>query len=337
MLVRSLDKPLKIEKMTRAPWWERNLAWLLLSPTIVMFLLFAFAPTFYSVRYGLSHVRLIRGQLSLRFIGLDNFSRALDDDLVRQAVRTTLQWTIVVTLAEVVLGLLLALLMTQNIRFRPALISILIIPIILPPVSVAIAWRYMYNLQSGIFTYVLDSLGLGSVGWLSDSSGVFDAAGAPWIVGWLPGPIEHFLNVPVALLSMMVVDIWQATPFTFILLSAGLTSLPRDPYEAASIDGASPWFTFKTLTLPMLRPVLLVVVLLRLIDSARIFDKVFLMTNGGPGTTGYTMTLTAYVSAFTKLELGYAAAISFLFQLLLIVIGTIYVKRVLSDYAAPSD
>lgn len=333
MSASTLDRRIKI---ARAPWWERNLGWLLLSPTILLFLAFAFAPTYYSVRYATSHVKLVRGHLDLRWIGLDNFRRALNDDLVHQSVRTTLQWTVVVTLAEVFLGLMLALLMTQNVRWRSAIISILIIPIILPPVSVAIAWRYMYNLQSGIFTYVVDSLGLGSVGWLNDSSGVFDAMGIGSAVSWLPDSVENFVNIPVALLSMMVVDIWQATPFTFILLYAGLTALPRDPYEAASIDGASVWFTFKTLTLPMLRPVLMVVILLRLIDSARIFDKIFLMTNGGPGTTGYTMTLTAYVSAFVKLDLGYAAAISFMFQLLMIIVGTIYVKRVLSDYSAPT-
>jgi multiple sugar transport system permease protein len=333
MAASSLDQRIKI---ARAPWWERNLGWLLVSPTILLLVAFAFAPTYYSVRYALSKVNLKRGHLELRWIKWDNFERALHDDLVHQSVRTTLQWTVVVTLAEVFLGLMLALLMTQNIRWRSGIISILIIPIILPPVSVAIAWRYMYNLQSGIISYATDSLGLGTVGWLNDSRGVFDAMGIGSAVSWLPGSIENFINVPVALLSMMVVDIWQATPFTFLLLYAGLTALPRDPYEAASIDGASTWFTFKTLTLPMLRPVLLVVVLLRLIDSARIFDKIFLMTNGGPGTTGYTMTLTAYVSAFVKLDLGYAAALSFMFQFLMIIVGTIYVKRVLSDYSAPA-
>jgi multiple sugar transport system permease protein len=322
--------------MTRAPWWERNLAWLLLSPTIALFLLFAIGPTVFAVRYALSDVDLVRGRISLDYIGLDNFKRAFDDDLIMQSVRTTLQWTFFVTIAEVLLGLLLALLLTQNIRWKSIVISILIIPIIVPPVSVAIAWRFMYNLEFGIFNYILDWLGLGQVGWLNDSSGVFDAIGIGGAIDWLPDTIEKFVNVPVALLSMMTVDVWQATPFTFILLYAGLTALPRDPYEAAAIDGASTWFTFKTVTLPLLRPVLSVVILLRLIDSARIFDKIYLMTNGGPGTTGYTMTLTAYVQAFVKLDFGYAAALSFLFQLLMVVIGTIYVKRVLSDYSAPS-
>jgi multiple sugar transport system permease protein len=253
----AMDKRIKI---ARAPWWERNLGWLLVSPTLALLVIFAFAPTYYSVRYALSKVNLKRGHLDLNWIGIDNFTRAYNDTLVHQSVRTTLQWTVVVTVAEVFLGLMLALLMTQNIRWRSAIISILIIPIILPPVSVAIAWRFMYNLQSGIVTYAVESLGFNSPGWLSDSRGMFDAMGIGGAIHWLPGPIEHFLNVPVALLSMMVVDIWQATPFTFLLLYAGLTALPRDPYEAAAIDGASTWFQFKTLTLPLLRPVLLVVV-----------------------------------------------------------------------------
>jgi multiple sugar transport system permease protein len=323
-------------KVARAPWWERNLGWLLLSPTLLLIVLFAFAPTYYSIRYATSHVKLVRGRLDLTWIGLDNFTRAFNDDLVRQSVRTTLQWTVIVTFWEVLLGLLLALLLTQNIRGKAVLISFFIVPIILPPVSVSIAWRYMYNEQSGVISYVAGKIGLGNVGWLSDSSGVFDAMGIGGLVHWLPSIIENFINVPVALLSMMAVDIWQATPFTFLLIYAGLSALPRDPYEASAIDGASAWFTFRTLTLPMLRPVLMVVILLRLIDSARIFDKIFLMTNGGPGTTGYTLTLTAYVSAFVKLDLGYAAALSFMFQVLLIIVGSIYVRRVLSDYSAPT-
>jgi multiple sugar transport system permease protein len=120
------------------------------------------------------------------------------------------------------------------------------------------------------------------------------------------------------------------------LLYAGLLGLPRDPYEAAAIDGASRWHVFRTITLPMLRPILLVVILLRLIDAARIFDKIFIMTMGGPGTSAYTTTLTIYITAFTSFDLGYAAALSFLFQVVLIVIATVYVRRVLADYAAPA-
>jgi len=297
-------------EMKRAPWWERNLGWLLIAPTFVMFIFFAFLPSITAIIYAVSRVKLVRGHVSRRWIALDNFKRAFNDDLVRQSVGVTLRWMFGVTVVEIVLGLALALLLTQNIRFRGVITSIWIIPIVMPPVSVAIAWRFMYDLNWGIFNYPLGKIGIGPVPWLTD---------------------RHD-----ALYSMMAVDVWQATPFAFLLLYAGLLALPRDPYEAAAIDGASRLHVFRTITLPLIRPILLVVVLLRLIDSARIFDKIYIMTRGGPGSSSYSTTLTIYIQAFTRFDLGYASALSFLFQLVLVVIATIYVRRVMSDYAGPT-
>jgi multiple sugar transport system permease protein len=293
----------------RMPWWERNLSWLLLAPSIAMFLVFALAPSIAVIRYALSHVTLVRGRTEFEFIGLDNFRRAFEDELVRSSALITIRWMLGVTFFEVLLGLLLAILITQDIRFRPLVTTLLIIPIIMPPVSVATGWFFMYNIEFGIFNYLLSQVGLGPVHWLSD--------------------------LDTGLYAMMAVDIWQATPFVFLLLFAALVSLPRDPYEAAAIDGASAITVFRTITLPLMAPVLLVVILLRLIDAARAFDKIYIMTKGGPGSSAYTMTLTTYVTAFVKLDWGYAAALSFLFQIALIIVGTIYVKRIMSDYAAP--
>ena len=108
--------------------------------------------------------------------------------------------------------------------------------------------------------------------------------------------------------------------------------MPTDPFEAAAIDGATPWKIFRTITLPLLRPTLLVVVLLRTIDAARIFDKIYVMTNGGgPGTATETLTMSIYKTAFIQFDFGYAAALSFLFQIVLVILGTIYVRRVLKE------
>ena len=170
-------------------------------------------------------------------------------------------------------------------------------------------WFFMYEYTFGVFNYLLNSLGAPSVRWLSDPN--------------------------IALYSMMAVDIWQATPFAFLLLYAAILSLPRDPYEAAAIDGAGRLHVFRTITLPLLLPVLAVVVLLRLIDAARAFDKIFVMTRGGPGSSAYTATLTIYIEGFNKYDFGYASALSFLFQIVLVIIATIYVKRVMVDYSAP--
>jgi multiple sugar transport system permease protein len=254
---------------------------------------------------------LARGGIKREFIGFENFARAFQDPLVSQSAITTIKWMFIVTAIEVTLGLLLALLMSSGIRGRSLFSSLLIVPIIMPPIAVSIAWLFMYDYQFGIFNYVLNEVGLSPVKWLSD-----------------PG---------IALYAMMAVDVWQATPFAFLLLYAALLSLPRDPYEAAAIDGAGRWHVFRTVTLPLLRPVLMVVILLRLIDAARIFDKIFVMTRGGPGSSAYTATLTIYTEGFTKFDFGYASALSFLFQLSLVAAATFYVKRVLADYAQPVE
>jgi multiple sugar transport system permease protein len=296
---------------TRAPWWERHLGWLLIAPSIVMFIAFAFVPSITAVLYALSRVKFTAHGIKRTYIGLDNFQRAFDDDLVRQAAVTTMKWTIGVTVAEVLLGFALALLMTQNVRGRAILTTLLMIPIIMPPVSVAVAWVFIYEPNFGILNYLLSLVGISRVEWLS--------------------------NPDLALYSMMVVDVWQATPFVFLLLYAGLIALPRDPYEAAAIDGASSWHAFRTVTLPLVSPILLVVVLLRVIDAARIFDKLFVMTHGGPGTIAYSFTLNIYIQGFSNLDFGYASALSFIFQIALVILATIYVKRVMADYSAPQE
>jgi multiple sugar transport system permease protein len=293
------------------PWWERNLAWLLVAPTIVMFVIFAFIPSMTAILYAFSHIRLHRSGLLRTFIGFDNFRRVFDDPLVQQSAGTTLKWAVTVTTVEILLGLGLALLLAHGVRGRAIFTSLLIIPIIMPPVAVSIMWFFMYDYNFGILNYLVNGIGIPSVRWLSDPN--------------------------IALYAMMAVDVWQATPFAFLLLYAAVLSLPRDPYEAAAIDGAGRWHVFKTVTLPLLLPVLGVVVLLRLIDAARIFDKIYVMTRGGPGSSAYTATLTIYVEAFNKYDFGYASAISFLFQIVLIIFATIYVRRVMTDYSAPRE
>jgi len=303
-----LEEP---RRVVGTPWWERNLQWLLVAPTIAMFIVFSVIPALTTIAFAFSRVTMARGGIQREFIGFENFGRALRDPLVAQSAMTTIKWMFIVTAIEVTLGLLLALLLSSGIRGRGLFSSLLIVPIIMPPIAVSIAWLFMYDYEFGIFNYVLNEVGLPSVRWLSDPA--------------------------IALYAMMAVDVWQATPFAFLLLYAALLSLPRDPYEAAAIDGAGRWHVFRTVTLPLLRPVLMVVILLRLIDAARIFDKIFVMTRGGPGSSAYTATLTIYIEGFTKFDFGYASALSFLFQLSLVAAATFYVKRVLADYAQPAE
>jgi multiple sugar transport system permease protein len=290
----------------RAPWWERNIQYLLPLPTVVLLVIFVIYPTITAIQFSLNHITITGEGLQMRFTGLDNFIRAFRDALIINAARITLQGVVVVTLFEILIGLALALVVSSGIRFRGLVISLLMIPIVLPPVSVSLAWRFSYQEQFGVYNYLLSLIGVGPVRWLSDRN--------------------------IALYSVMLTDLWQATPFVFLLLLAGIQATPTDPFEAAAIDGATPWKIFRTITLPLLRPTLLVVVLLRTIDAARIFDKIYVMTNGGgPGIATETLTMSIYKTAFIQFDFGYAAALSFLFQLVLIVLGTLYVRRVLKE------
>jgi multiple sugar transport system permease protein len=290
----------------RAPWWERNIQYLLPLPTVALLVLFVVYPTLTAIQYSLNHVTITGVGLQMRFTGWENYTRAFGDPFVRNAAWITLQWVVVVTSLEILIGLGLALLVTSGIRWRGLVISLLMIPIVLPPVSVSLAWRFSYQEQFGVYNYLLSLIGMGPVRWLSDRN--------------------------IALYSVMGTDLWQATPFVFLLLLAGLQALPSDPFEAAAIDGGTPWQVFRTITLPLLLPTLLVVVLLRTIDAARIFDKIYVMTNGGgPGTSTETLTMSIYKTAFIQFDFGYAAALSFLFQIVLVILGTIYVRRVLKE------
>jgi multiple sugar transport system permease protein len=273
---------------------------------VLLLVLFVVYPTLTAVQYSLNHVTITGDGLQMRFTGADNFLRAFRDPFVANAARITLEWVVVVTFLEILIGLGLAVLVSSGIRWRGLVISLLMIPIVLPPVSVSLAWRFSYQEQFGVYNYLLSLVGVGPVRWLSDRN--------------------------IALYSIMGTDLWQATPFVFLLLLAGLQALPSDPFEAAAIDGATPWQVFRTITLPLLQPTLLVVVLLRTIDAARIFDKIYVMTNGGgPGTATETLTMTIYKTAFIQFDFGYASALSFLFQILLVILGTVYVRRVLKE------
>src|SRR5262249_11293755 len=149
-------------------WWERNIQFLLPLPTLLLILLFVVYPTITALLFSFSHIDITSNGLVQRFVGLANFRRAFQDPLIADSVRITLEWVVVVTTVEMVIGLALALLVSSGIRLRGLAISLLMIPIVLPPVSVSIAWRFSYQEQFGVYNYLLHLVGLEPVRWLSD-------------------------------------------------------------------------------------------------------------------------------------------------------------------------
>ena len=206
------------------------------------------------------------------------------DEQFLNALKNTIVFTVSAVTIEFLLGLGMALLLDRYIRRWNFLKTILMIPMMLPPIAVAITFKLIYQPQFGVLNELCSSLGLPLQAWAGD--------------------------VDLAMLSIMLADVWEWTPFIFLLMLAGLASLPDEPYEAAELDGASAWRKFWDLTLPFLKPVIAIALLLRVMDALRLFDIVFILTRGGPAGATETLSLYIFKVTFRFVDVGYAAAIS---------------------------
>src|SRR5579875_244844 len=242
-------------------------------PSLVVLLALSIYPLIYSVKLAAADRR--------------NFTRLFTDRLFLTASIQTIWLTLSALSIEFLLGLALALLIDSLARGRMFFRTALLIPMLLPPVVAAVAWRLIYNPQFGVLNGTLRRLG-------------FHTADLTWTSG-----------ESSALASVILVDVWEWTPFLFLLLSAGLQAIPPEPLEAARVDGAGAWRIFRDVTLPLLKPTIVLALLLRTIDLVRIFDQIFFLTQGGPGTATETVSLYIYRTAFRFSNFGYAAAMSF--------------------------
>jgi multiple sugar transport system permease protein len=254
-----------------------RLLWI--GPAIVFLLALTVYPLLYLIRLSFTGAG---GELTVT-----HFARLFQDRFFFTAALQTFIYTAVALTLEFCLGLGLALLVDSLHRGRSLIRAGLLAPMLLPPVVAAVVWRLIYNPQFGVLNGTLRTLG-------------FNTSGLTWTSG-----------ESSALLSVILVDVWEWTPFMFLLITAGLQAIPQEPIEAAKVDGASSWQIFRDLLLPMLKPVILLAVLLRAMDLLRIFDQIFILTRGGPGFATETVSLYIYRTAFRFFNFGYAAAMSF--------------------------
>jgi multiple sugar transport system permease protein len=226
------------------------------------------------------------------FVGWRNYLFLLNDPKFRESFGVTLIFAASVVSIEMVLGVGLAMLLDRNIRGLSLLRTLFILPMMIAPIVVGLMWRLMYHPTVGIFNRTLKGMGLSPVPWLSDAN-------------W-------------ALASIVIADIWQWTPFIFILALAALQSLPRSALEAARIDGANGWQQILHIKLPLMLPVLIVTCLLRLIDAFKVLEVVLVLTNGGPGLSTEILSLRISRTASEFRELGKAAAMSNILLMMLL-------------------
>lgn len=271
--------------------YNRLTPYLFLAPALLIMVLALIYPLGYMVYGSFREWDPSQALSETDFVGLANYVTLWNDPNFRESVVVTLTFAISVVSVEMLIGVGLALLLDRNLRGMSILRTLFILPMMIAPVVVGLIWRYMYHPTLGVFNNTLESFGLTSVDWLG----------------------QH------ALLSVIIADIWQWTPFIFILSLAALQSLPRSALEAARIDGATGWQQIVHIKLPLMMPVLIVTGLLRLIDAFKVLEVILVMTEGGPGLSTEIMALRISRTASEFRELGVAAAMSnYLLMMLLL-------------------
>jgi multiple sugar transport system permease protein len=279
----------KAGNVHRIPAWRRGLRPYLLSVPAVLLIIGILYAFFYGVYYTVLDYAATNP--SPTFVGFDNYASVLGDRLFWRSAGTTLLYAVVATGLETVLGVAIALLLNRSTLIGKTFERLLILPLMIAPVIAGVIWKLMFNPQFGVLNHVL---GLGST---------FD-----------------WLSRDRALASTILVDVWIYTPFVAILVLAGIRSLPKEPFEASDVDGASWFYMFRRLLLPMMWPYILVAVIFRFMDCLKVFDAVYVLTAGGPGVTTTTLQIGAFEDSITNLN--YSRGSTYMFLLWIIVFIT---------------
>ncbi|NHC46694.1 carbohydrate ABC transporter permease [Motilibacter aurantiacus] len=278
---------------------DRRLSAMFIAPALALLLFLSVFPLLWALYLSFTNYSATR-DTPAQWVWFDNYRDILTSATVHQRALTTLMYVIGAVGLQTVLGFSIAYLISRRVRGRGLMTTLFLVPMMLSPVVVGLFWRFMLDTQFGVVNSLLNSLGFGSVEWLTKQR--------------------------TALLSLIVVDTWQWTPFIMLIALAGLTAVPKYLYEAASIDRASEWFRFRHITLPLVWPLLLIAVLFRAIEAFRLFDLVYILTNGGPGVSTETLSFHVYKVAFLGFDTGAASAYGILMVLVVIVLAQFYLR-----------
>ncbi|CAH0119735.1 Melibiose/raffinose/stachyose import permease protein MelD [Paenibacillus sp. CECT 9249] len=272
-------------------WLNRNLKWIYIMPALLFVLLMMLFPITYTVwisfyEWSMSAVT------PPRFVGLANYVELFEDERFLDSVINTFYFTFVALVIEVVLGIAIAVLLNRNFTGKNVTKTLFLLPMVATPVAMGLVWMLIYEPSIGAANSLLKALGLQPQLWLASMTQV----------------------IP----SLIVVDVWQWTPMVALILMAGLSTLPGDPYEAAAVDGASFRQKFVHITLPLLKPTIIIAAMLRLIDVLKTFDIIYATTQGGPNFKSETLNIYGYVLGFQYFKLGSASALLVIFFIIVL-------------------
>jgi ABC-type sugar transport system permease subunit len=264
---------------------SHRLAFVFLLPSLAFVGLFTFYPVFESFRLSFYRLILPLPWLGERMVGWENYSDLMTDPVAIQSLQTTLIFVAATVPLELFLGLGMALVMNEVFHGRGLLRAVVLIPWAIPTVVSSQLWRFIFNDRYGLFNFIL-----------------------------FGGDASHYLaplaDPTLALMAIIVAEVWKTAPFAALILLAGLQAIPEELYEAASVDGATAWQKFRRITLPLIKPALLLALLFRTIDALRVFDLVFVMTQGGPADATNVFQFYGYKKTFAEGMIGYGSAIA---------------------------
>ena len=274
----------------------------MLTPTMIVLLVMTAYPLFFTVYYSFTDYNLLKQlRKPANFIWLKNYTDLLKNEYFQQAIWNTVKFTVLAVVFEMLIGFGLALLVHSLTRGQKVMRTLLLLPYLLPTVTVALSWRMMLSPNYGIVNQVLQALHLPVYNWFSDIRTAFG--------------------------MLVLIDVWQSAPFVFLLLYAALQSVPQSQYEAARIDGANAFKTLFYVTIPNIKNSLALCALLRTIDSFRLFDKVNLLTGGGPANSTATITQYLYNFGISSLNFGFGSAGAVIMTVLVLILSSFYIKR----------
>ena len=277
---------------------EKYLRYLFLGPTMLILVGVAIFPLVYSLRTSLTDFTI--GLPQVRFVGLANFGHVFADSFFWNGLRLTAMFVAVTTSVSFGLGFAIAWWLQREFRFRSIVRTVVLSPMAIPPVVVGVIWLLLFMPDYSVISYFLESVGIRAPIWISTP-------------GW-------------ALVTVMIAYVWEWTPFFVLMISAGLAAVPLEPLEAALVDGASRWQMLRHIIVPFLRPVLLLAVIIRIVDSFRVFDLVFVITRGGPGKSTQVLSLVVYLNGMQYRYIGYASAMSWIMVIILIILSMLLLR-----------
>jgi multiple sugar transport system permease protein len=278
---------------------DRKLAFVLPAPAVIVILLLMGYPFIYTLILSVQRVDVTLTRFT--FVGAANLVKVLfEDDRFRHAVWVTLYFTLASLLLELALAMIMALVMNRTFRGLSVIRTLFLLPLVATPTATSVIWLIMMEPSIGILNHFLELLGLPPSLWVASPTTV----------------------IP----SLVWINAWHGVPFVMLILLAGLRSLPREPFEAARIDGASKLQEFVQITLPLLKPAIVVAMLFRAIDTLKVFDVIWIMTRGGPGRKSETLHVYSYLTAFEFYELGYGSAVILVFMGIILIISVVLIR-----------